>query len=756
MIDCALVLGKLVLDLHHVKEIMTTKEDMALEFQNKLGQKYPDRFTVFGADRLQHTYETVLTSHMVFNGTDTLSSGSNMTNDLKTVDTNYKRSVPVRNLEISGISEPNLESTHHRRNKRASNSADPSSSPSDAKEQTTEEILAIACHKLSIIIVCTLFTETILKVGCFGHHFFSNKLEVFDAVIVVASFVVDFVFLNMSVNSIQQFILILACMLPWGVIRVVNSLVVAVRDHEHFRLKLLYTQKKKTDSENKHLKQERDKLNEQVDGMRKLCVSEGIEEWKVSQCLARQVMKQSKGIMGSFASLALGAIGGGKSNGASLWNLLGTPKMRRGRSEEWEGKLGVNKDKEETKSLRYTEKVWTMGTSETKKHKHSKSLTYQNTVESDPGTPTVIRGKIKALKRFLKRQDPVDSGSFSSVDTVEKDSKCSLDKMTTSDISSPPQSFDYESMDEAENRGTMPVCDIINECSPEQSLLGDDTASKSNCQSNKGSICVEENVGNEMFVNDDAESEETELLLPKKEKEIYRNGKTVLDNYTAEVSVHRVSSETCVHRKLSKSSMDGIIMAANTSQDFSNTKVNRHSLGAIEQLVAPETVVQSRSLCDASPDVTVALISITDSSGFGDHEDTRETSRVSTTDTQKTSDLLTIETEIKVNNKNCSSKNYTDVQNKYERTAALIELNGDLKRNNEKLILPHIHSGKGRSLSLQLPNLHRVNDCVLSKEMTGIKPDFRHCSKTTDDLISSSTYGRSHSDHIKIDGKSAV
>ena len=42
---------------------------------------------------------------------------------------------------------------------------------------------------------------------------------------------------------------------------VITGLVVAVRDHEHFRLKLLYTQKKKTDSENKQLKQDKDKLN---------------------------------------------------------------------------------------------------------------------------------------------------------------------------------------------------------------------------------------------------------------------------------------------------------------------------------------------------------------------------------------------------------------------------------------------------------------------------------------------------------------
>lgn len=49
-------------------------------------------------------------------------------------------------------------------------------------------------------------------------------LQVFDACIVLASFTVDFVFVNgMAADDIQDFVFILAFMLPWGVIRVVNS-----------------------------------------------------------------------------------------------------------------------------------------------------------------------------------------------------------------------------------------------------------------------------------------------------------------------------------------------------------------------------------------------------------------------------------------------------------------------------------------------------------------------------------------------------
>lgn len=49
-------------------------------------------------------------------------------------------------------------------------------------------------------------------------------IQVFDACIVLASFTVDFIFVNgMAADDIQDFVFILAFMLPWGVIRVVNS-----------------------------------------------------------------------------------------------------------------------------------------------------------------------------------------------------------------------------------------------------------------------------------------------------------------------------------------------------------------------------------------------------------------------------------------------------------------------------------------------------------------------------------------------------
>ena len=73
-----------------------------------------------------------------------------------------------------------------------------------------------------------------------GHIFFKKKvclrhvnyialillklLQVFDSFVILASFVVDIIFMKgLAVYTIHEFVYILAFMLPWRVIRVTNS-----------------------------------------------------------------------------------------------------------------------------------------------------------------------------------------------------------------------------------------------------------------------------------------------------------------------------------------------------------------------------------------------------------------------------------------------------------------------------------------------------------------------------------------------------
>ncbi|CAC5417223.1 unnamed protein product [Mytilus coruscus] len=451
VIDCGLVLGELILDLHHVKDILTNVEQSSSTFLENLQNKYPDEIEYTDLSYLEEIYSKLSNANIEWiNDTSVDLVPKSDRQDY----IGYKvRRFVFEDIKITNEVRNKYERLHKRhrgqyysgqhRLKRSPGSEDINSSKDkDHKHSTpesTEEEIARGFHATSIGIVLILLTETIFKIICFGKHFFEKKLEVFDACIVALSFVVDLVFLKgLSVYTIQEFVFILAFMLPWGVIRVVNSLVVAVRDHECFRLKLLFTQKKRVDCENNGLRQEKAKLLEQIELLKKLCLVEGIDEWKVQQNLGknftcserinfayRKMIKMSfqhqlirqRGLKGSFASLAFGSLVGTKENGRSFWNMLHAPKMRRGKSEEWTGKLGVSKD--DTISLKDCHKNSVSGsTQDLKKNKiTTQQFSHQFTVESDPGTAEK-KSRFKAIKRFLKRQETVSS--YSSNDTIDK------------------------------------------------------------------------------------------------------------------------------------------------------------------------------------------------------------------------------------------------------------------------------------------------------------------------------------------------
>ncbi|KAJ8299097.1 hypothetical protein KUTeg_023157 [Tegillarca granosa] len=138
---------------------------------------------------------------------------------------------------------------------------------------------------------------TLLKALCAGCAFFHRRLEVFDAFIVIVSFVVDTTLLIvLPTYNTRDFVFILAFLLPWRVIRVVDSLVVAVKDHEHFRLKLVYSRKKKVQNTLRDTEVRLQIFKYQCNALKRLCMSEGLDEWKIDQCVkAEQKFQPSLG-----------------------------------------------------------------------------------------------------------------------------------------------------------------------------------------------------------------------------------------------------------------------------------------------------------------------------------------------------------------------------------------------------------------------------------------------------------------------------
>ncbi|XP_052233185.1 uncharacterized protein LOC127846049 [Dreissena polymorpha] len=165
------------------------------------------------------------------------------------------------------------------------------------------EDVAHGLHKASITILGILFFESILKIICMGKEFLSKKLEVFDTIVVIVSFVVDVALLRgLTQFKVQDALLILSFLLPWRVIRVVNSLIVAVLDHEHFRLKMLYKEKKIISAQLERLEETEKRWDFHLQKIESFCESEGIPKWKIRQHTA---LGRKQSTITTMASLAL-------------------------------------------------------------------------------------------------------------------------------------------------------------------------------------------------------------------------------------------------------------------------------------------------------------------------------------------------------------------------------------------------------------------------------------------------------------------
>lgn len=144
---------------------------------------------------------------------------------------------------------------------------------------------------------------------------------------------------------------------------------------------------------------------------------------------ARQhVRPGSKGAMGSFASLAFGAFG---NKSTSFWSVLGTPKMRRGKSMD----LAENK-------VNMVDAPF----ANSKRHSKSKILTFLGSsadyirgkirnghhlsIDSDPGIAATFLKQNASIHqnghvgKRLVRGETIDTLSTDSMDGINENSKC--------------------------------------------------------------------------------------------------------------------------------------------------------------------------------------------------------------------------------------------------------------------------------------------------------------------------------------------
>ncbi|XP_038056019.1 voltage-gated hydrogen channel 1-like isoform X2 [Patiria miniata] len=99
---------------------------------------------------------------------------------------------------------------------------------------TPTQKAAEALHYLSLIILSIFMVELMLKLIALGTKFFHSKLEVFDAIIIIVSFILDIITLLFPENfAIVDLIVVLRL---WRIVRVVNGVVLSVEQRAEKRI----------------------------------------------------------------------------------------------------------------------------------------------------------------------------------------------------------------------------------------------------------------------------------------------------------------------------------------------------------------------------------------------------------------------------------------------------------------------------------------------------------------------------------------
>ncbi|XP_059152717.1 uncharacterized protein LOC131938628 [Physella acuta] len=143
-----------------------------------------------------------------------------------------------------------------------------------------------ALHFVSLSILSVMVLETAIKLFCTGCAFLKKRFEVFDAFIVVSSFALDFVFLDSRwYETGKDATTILVLLLPWRVVRIVNSFLMTMKHKHHIQMMNMKRARKKAELKAAKLQTLLSEIRKDVQLLVALCRSHDVEEKDITACL---------------------------------------------------------------------------------------------------------------------------------------------------------------------------------------------------------------------------------------------------------------------------------------------------------------------------------------------------------------------------------------------------------------------------------------------------------------------------------------
>lgn len=169
-------------------DVLGRTQDTTSTFLRQMNEKYPDIVQHGGILQLETTFNKILDSHISWTHNNTFIDNGSLSQCLHSCHSLYTNTTSEEfttdNLKFDIQNESRSESIYRHRVKRSIDVEESDIDKAKAAafflpdKYSIEEKVAKSLHKVSIIIVIVLLTQTGFKVFCFGEHFLDNKLEV--------------------------------------------------------------------------------------------------------------------------------------------------------------------------------------------------------------------------------------------------------------------------------------------------------------------------------------------------------------------------------------------------------------------------------------------------------------------------------------------------------------------------------------------------------------------------------------------------
>ncbi|XP_055900238.1 uncharacterized protein LOC106070564 isoform X1 [Biomphalaria glabrata] len=140
-------------------------------------------------------------------------------------------------------------------------------------------------HLGSLVILSALLLETFLKVFAMGMKLKHHKLEVFDAIVVIISWCLDVaLWEGIWAHPGTEAAMLLIYLLPWRVIRIVNSFVLVIQEKDHVQLKIVKQRLRQSLKKNKESIDKTSMYKHELKALAGLCRKLGASDSEINAC----------------------------------------------------------------------------------------------------------------------------------------------------------------------------------------------------------------------------------------------------------------------------------------------------------------------------------------------------------------------------------------------------------------------------------------------------------------------------------------